>query len=158
VIFGWSIINRIKERSDARHTLQRTAAILDQTQRLARRDTILYRYVVRHSDQPGLGRAFSHQMQAKELFHDGHYQEATFQSLRARVIALRLIGAMQDEADMDDRGEYALHDEDFEITQSNLDDLEVEYWDRCPSESQLSFGLNDISDDDALSVHIELNL
>ncbi|HEX2953292.1 MAG TPA: hypothetical protein VHR47_04830, partial [Bacillota bacterium] len=147
-----------QERSDARHVLHRTAVILEHAQQMARQDTKLYEDVI-SQNQPGLGRAFTHQMLARELFQNGHYQEATFHSLHARVIALRLMEQIQDQADLDDNGDDSFADEDLAIEGSNLDELETGYWDRCPAESQMTFGMNEwnVSDDDALSVRIELN-
>lgn len=162
MLFGALLFQEVHERSDARHVLQRTAVVLEHAQELGRQenDNDEYDDNYRHH---GLGFAFSYQLRAQELFQDGRYQDATFYSLHARNIALRFIQDMeerQDYQDSDADGNYQDYQDDVStIDRNEYDEVEIGYWQRCPSESELSIGLEKwfVSDDDALRIRIELN-
>lgn len=72
---------RSQFRSDAKYVIERTARVLNQAQRSAKRG----RY---HS---GLGRAVSHQQRARELYAKRDYREAIYFSLRSRELAIEII-------------------------------------------------------------------
>jgi hypothetical protein len=71
------------DRVQAKQILGETAGRLLQAQRAARRGN--YRY--------GLGKAYAHQKQARNLYYDGQYKRAIAHSFRAREIALEIIDA-----------------------------------------------------------------
>jgi hypothetical protein len=71
------------DRVEAKQVLAETADRLLQAQSAARRGR--YRY--------GLGKAYAHQKQARNLYYDGQYKRALAHSFRAREIALEIIDA-----------------------------------------------------------------
>lgn len=99
-------------------------------------------------------------MLAKSYFHDGRYHMATFHSLLARAIALDFMEAMWDQADSYYDSNGLPLEEEIEIEEGDLDDLEINYWNNCPSDDELSVGLDKwyVSDVDALSIRINLDL
>ncbi|MGE5582244.1 MAG: hypothetical protein ACM3X9_06870 [Bacillota bacterium] len=66
---------------EARHVIGRTAAVIMAARRSAAQGD---RY-------EGLGLALAHQVLARELYRHGNYPEAIFHSLRARILAARVI-------------------------------------------------------------------
>lgn len=68
-------------KTDARHVIERTAAIIMTAQRFA----------AQGQKFEGLGLAVTHQLLARDLFKRNIYSEAIFHSLRARVLAARVV-------------------------------------------------------------------
>ncbi len=66
-------------RDDARYTIHRTAQVVAEAQRIAKRHRSYNRF--------GLGLAVAHQERATDLYRQGDYQFAIYHSLRARRLA-----------------------------------------------------------------------
>lgn len=75
-----------REKMQARDVLRETNDVLEQAQRAARRGK--YRN--------GLGLAFAHQQEARDLYYKGRYERAISHSLRARDIASDIIKVNHD--------------------------------------------------------------
>jgi hypothetical protein len=82
---GWEVREHpsTQKQLKAKEVLEETAEQLEQAQKAALHGH--YRY--------GLGRAYTHQEQARDLYFDRQYERAQAHSLRAREIAVDIINA-----------------------------------------------------------------
>jgi hypothetical protein len=75
-------------RANARHVINRTAAIISNAQQVA----------AQGQRNEGLGLAVSHQLLAIDLYAENKNHQAIFHSIRARVLAAKVVGGMVMEA------------------------------------------------------------
>lgn len=122
------------EKNQARHVIQRTAAVLVAAQKAAAREEKYF----------GLARAVTHQMHARELYRQGFYADAIYHSLRGRELAALVI--------RENRGEF--------VRESVLDRMELKYKNSSPSDDQLDVKIQylKITDDSAMKIKIDLDI
>ena len=75
-------------RAEARHIISRTAAVISNAQQAA----------IQHQKYDGLGIAISHQLLALDLYSRNFFGQAIFHSIRARVLAAKVVGGLVEEA------------------------------------------------------------
>jgi hypothetical protein len=149
----------IQAKQDARGVLRRTARVLQRAQDMAAHKGRPHRHRRHGLRHRGLGRAFAFQERARDLFFAGNYEDAIYLSLRSRAIALRVIRRM--EGWDNDHGNWR-DDDDFrncEIDRSELDSVEIRYWNRRPGDDKLDVYINghEVSDDVAVSFRLKLD-
>lgn len=148
-------------KQDARQVLRRTATVLQRVQERAMDQGAYRRHQRRHHRGEnarryrGLGRAFTFQQRAKDLFFAGDYENAIQLSLRSRAIALRVdhrMEAWDNDGWMDDRDDFRRCDMD----RNQMDNVEIRYWDRRSDDSRYDVMIKgyDIDDDSAISFKI----
>lgn len=121
-------------KTDAKYIIDRTAKVLEETQRIAKKG--------RHYS--GFGQAVAHQEKARELYRQGHYQDAIAFSLRARELSLGII-----------RGNKEKPRPEFEADQRE------KAYQNGPKGKDLDAKLDQKQmkkDKDAISIKIELNI
>lgn len=123
-----------KNRNHARHAIHRTAIVLVAAQKSAAEGGV---YV-------GLGRAVGHQVVARELFRQGHYNRAIHHSFRARAIAINIL----------QRNQRAM------MKEAKYDRIERKYVKTAPKDDELDVQakLKEVKDEDAVKVKIDVDI
>lgn len=124
-------------QDDSRYVIHRTAQVIFEAQRAAERGHRPF----------GLGRAVFAQQRARQLYMNGNYQDAIAFSMRARRIAIDVIQA----------NHFRVRSEFF------ADRVESRYDHQGPSDAEVDRRMDDHRekmgrDDDAVRIHIELDL
>lgn len=124
-----------KQRNHAKHAINRTAVVLIDAQKCA----------VAGGKYAGLGRAVGQQMIARDLFRQGHYQQAIQHTLRSRTLAVKII---------------KLNNRKM-IREAKFDRIEKKYMKKTPkeiSDTNDKAKSKDISDADAVKVKVDVDI
>lgn len=120
-------------RVDARHVIGRTAAIISNARQVA----------AQRQNHDGLGMAVSHQLLALDLYSRNLNGQAIFHSIRARVLAAKVMGGL--------------------VVEALFDRIEEKYRQNMPSGKELDQKLREsqaqiLSDQAALNVQLPLDV